>query len=84
LLFSYKKLKIMEEKKKNLITLEIIYICLLGIMLGLIISSIIINPKKFKAKNFDKGYKQGQIDALNGIQNYDKAVRKDTIYFKIK
>jgi len=33
---------------------------------------------------FDKGYKAGQIDALNGIQNYDKVATKDSIYIKIK
>jgi len=42
------------------------------------------NPEGSKSRNFDKGYRQGQIDALNGIQNYDKTIKKDTIYFKIK
>jgi len=42
-----------------------------------------IQPSKMIEK-FDKGYKQGQIDALNGIQKYDKIITKDTIYIKIK
>lgn len=75
----------MEEKKKKIIhIIDAWFICILSIVLGIIITIIAINPQSLKAKNFDKGYKQGQIDALNGIQNYDKVATKDSIYIKIR
>lgn len=40
--------------------------------------------KYIKIERFKNGYKQGQIDALNGIQNYDRIIKKDTIYLKIR
>jgi len=66
----------MNTKEKILI----IILCFLSILLGFLIGKEIYD----KSENFDKGYKQGQIDALNGIQHYDKLVSKDAIYFKIK
>jgi|GEM_PF-6273993 len=71
-------------KEKKLIPVgDAIYICIFASIFGIIICGLIINPTNIKTKNFDKGYKQGQIDALNGVQHYDKLISKDTIYIKI-
>jgi len=74
----------MEEKTWRRI--DIIYFGFCIIVILLFLSVIIFKgiSEKNEIKNLNKGYKQGQIDCLNGIQNYDKTVRKDTIYFKIK
>ena len=62
---------------------KIIFI-LLGALILFIFFEIFREHNRYFYKDFDKGYKQGQIDALNGIQNYDKAIKKDTVYFKIR
>ena len=72
----------MKEKKKYP-AWHIYLAVFLSIIWILFMFLFAINPD-LKIIHFNKGYKQGQIDCLNGIQNYDKAVKKDTIYFKIK
>ena len=62
---------------------KIIFI-LLGMVILFIFFEIFREHNRYFYKGFDKGYKQGQIDALNGIQNYDKIVKQDTIYIKIR
>jgi len=70
--------------KKEYNKLDLIAVFIVAIILGFSITGIIFNPQLAKTKNFNKGYKAGQIDALNGIQNWDKVIKPDTIYFKIK
>lgn len=61
---------------------SVIYWCVVTLLITLFLMLTITG--KVSIESFDKGYKQGQIDALNGIQNYDKIITKDTIYFKIR
>lgn len=63
---------------------------LMGVSLGvffmtiiLTICILIINKSSYKDGQIN-GYEQGQIDALNGIQNYDKIATKDSVYIKIR
>lgn len=71
----------MKKETKKRIS-EIIYWCFITSAITFFVMGIIIGSESIKS--FDKGYKQGQIDALNGIQNWDKIITKDTIYIKIK
>ena len=59
----------------------IIYWCVIISLITFFLMAIVAG--KVSIESFDEGYKQGQIDALNGIQNYDKIITKDTIYIKI-
>lgn len=75
----------MEEKKKRQPTYYTwqVWLAVILTMIWAIFMHIMLR-KDIKLEGFDKGYKQGQIDALNGIQNWDKIVKKDTIYIKIR
>jgi len=57
-------------------------VLLTSIWFLLIILFVVIPDTKIQF--FDKGYEKGQIDALNGIQHYDKIATKDSIYVKFK
>lgn len=72
--------KVQNKKRKNW---NFIYGYLIGVIIT-ILSYYIFAYKDIRTANFDRGYKIGQIDALNGIQHYDKVIKLDTIYFKIK
>lgn len=72
-----------EKEETKLRTWHICVSFLVGVLWVLFIYILGI-AKDEKIKNFDKGYKAGQIDFLNGIQKYDKVVQKDTVYLKIR
>lgn len=69
-------------KKENFNGWDVLYISFFIIVFGFAIGCFFRDMQI--EKDFDKGYKQGQIDALNGIQNYDKIIKQDTIYIKIR
>ena len=60
----------------------------LGITFLSILFTIIhcVQIRERKDENFNNGYKQGQIDALNNHWKYDQIIQQktDTIYIKIK